>query len=187
MKVLVANLHLTKAQLNTWILKNWTTEGEPFSSGGADVTFIDNPQVPGLSLTKKVKPELPIVYRSHIKIHSDLVQQKSFLQDCVWQYLQKNIQLINFSSLAMSPHEKLALLGAATNRLDGLNKHLSPWDSHYCMGKFHSLCTKCELKWPIARFDPPKGIPNVIDFYSQFHKLLKDVDKTKEKMPLLLM
>ena len=81
------------------------------------------------------------------------------------------------------PVEKLALLGAATDwsvppiirdldsifseRLDGLNKDLDPWDSQYYMGEFRSLCAKekmNELNWPnrdylvqIARFDPAKG------------------------------
>lgn len=75
-------------------------------------------------------------------------------------------------------------------RLDGLNKHLSTWDSQYYMGEFRSLCVKekmTELKWPardyivqVARFDPSKGIPNVIDSYSRLRKLLKSAGKTSE-------
>lgn len=52
------------------------------------------------------------------------------------------------------------------------------------MGEFRSLCAKekmNELKWPvrdyiiqIARFDPAKGIPNVIDSYARFRRLLKE-------------
>jgi glycosyltransferase involved in cell wall biosynthesis len=82
------------------------------------------------------------------------------------------------------PVEKLALLGAATDWLDGLNKELDPWDSQYYMGEFRSLCAKekmNELKWPerdylvqVARFDPAKGIPNVIDSYAKLRKLLKE-------------
>jgi hypothetical protein len=50
------------------------------------------------------------------------------------------------------------------------------------MGEFRNLCTKekmNQLEWParqyvvqIARFDPSKGIPNVIDSYHKFRKLL---------------
>ena len=51
------------------------------------------------------------------------------------------------------------------------------------MGEFRTLCAKDkmnELNWPardyivqVARFDPAKGIPNVIDSYYRFRKLLK--------------
>lgn len=87
-------------------------------------TAIDDPQMPGLiPLIKKVRPELPIVYRSHIEIRSDLVQQKGSPQEGVWQYLWKNIKLADlFISHPVSkfvpstvPPEKLALLGAATD------------------------------------------------------------------------
>ena len=65
------------------------------------------------------------------------------------------------------------------------------------MGEFRSLCAKektSELGWPsrdyiiqIARFDPSKGIPNVIDSYSKFRDLLKTKGKLDEgKAPQLL-
>src|ERR1700722_3901992 len=51
-----------------------------------------------------------------------------------------------------------------------------------------------ELKWPmrdyivqIARFDPAKGIPDVIDSYCQFRKLLDQSGELNEdEMPQLL-
>jgi hypothetical protein len=56
--------------------------------------FIDDPQMPGLiPLIKKVRPDLPIVYRSHIEIRSDLVHKAGSPQEEVWKYLWKNIQL----------------------------------------------------------------------------------------------
>lgn len=65
------------------------------------------------------------------------------------------------------------------------------------MGEFRSLCVKekmHELKWPareyivqVARFDPSKGIPNVVDSYSRLRKLLKNAGKTSEaETPQLL-
>ena len=52
------------------------------------------------------------------------------------------------------------------------------------MGEFRQLCVKDkmnELGWPmrdyivqIARFDPSKGIPNLIDSYARFRKLLEE-------------
>jgi len=81
-------------------------------------------------------------------------------------------------------------------RLDGLNKELDPWDSQFYMGEFRSLCTKekmHELKWPvrdyivqIARFDPAKGIPNVVDSYVKFRRLLNE-DLDEDDQPQLLL
>ncbi|KAH7889261.1 glycosyltransferase family 4 protein [Phlebopus sp. FC_14] len=211
--VAAPDLRLTpdaKDQFDAWILKNglrWTAEGGPLAPGGVDVAFIDDPQMPGLiPLIKKVRPELPIVYRSHIEIRSDLVHQAGSPQKEVWQYLWKNIQIADlFISHPVNkfvpsdvPTKKLALLGAATDMLDGLNKHLSLWDSQYYMGEFRSLCAKekmHELKWPardyivqIARFDPSKGIPNVIDSYTRFRKLLTENSKflDEDEIPQLL-
>ena len=50
--------------------------------------------MPGLiPLIKKVRPELPIIYRSHIEIRSDLVHIAGSPQEEVWKYLWNNIQL----------------------------------------------------------------------------------------------
>jgi glycosyltransferase involved in cell wall biosynthesis len=212
--VAAPDLRLTqeaKDGFDAWILKNglrWTAEGGPLAPGGVDVAFIDDPQMPGLiPLIKKIRPDLPIVYRSHIEIRSDLVHVPGSPQEEVWNYLWNNIQLADlFISHPVSkfvpkdvPLEKLCLLGAATDWLDGLNKELDPWDSQYYMGEFRSLCAKekmNELKWPerdyiiqIARFDPAKGIPNVIDSYHKFRDLLKESspDLTEEEHPQLLL
>jgi len=149
---------------------------------------------------------LPIVYRSHIEIRSDLVHVPGSPQEEVWKYLWNNIQLADlFISHPVSkfvpkdvPLEKLALLGAATDWLDGLNKELDPWDSQYYMGEFRNLCAKekmNELNWPqrdyivqVARFDPAKGINSVIDSYYKFRKLLeeKSPDLSEDEHPQLL-
>jgi hypothetical protein len=162
--------------------------------------------MPGLiPLIKKTRPDLPIIYRSHIEIRSDLVHIKGSPQEGVWDYLWKNIQLADlFISHPVAkfvpddvPREKLALLGAATDFLDGLNKHLDEWDTQFYMGEFRALCLKekmNELAWPardyvvqIARFDPSKGIPNVIDSYAKFRVLLeKTGDYDTDEMPQLL-
>lgn len=83
------------------------------------------------------------------------------------------------------------------HRLDGLNKELDLWDTQYYMGEFRSLCVKekmSELAWPsreyviqIARFDPAKGIPSVIDSYAKFREQLRTKGKLDEdRAPQLL-
>ena len=64
------------------------------------------------------------------------------------------------------------------------------------MGEFRSLCVKekmTELGWPmrdyivqIARFDPSKGIPNVIDSYARFRKLLAEKQPDVEPPQMLI-
>ncbi|KAF7322862.1 Trehalose phosphorylase [Mycena chlorophos] len=199
-----------KDAFDEWILKNglrWTAEGGPLAPGGVDVAFIDDPQMPGLiPLIKKVRPELPIVYRSHIEIRSDLTSIKGSPQDEVWQYLWNNIKLadlfishpVNKFVPADVPIEKVALLGAATDWLDGLTKHLSPWDSAFYMGVFRDLCASQkmhQLQWPardyivqVARFDPAKGIPHVVDAYAKFRRMLrqKQPDLPESEHPQML-
>lgn len=130
--VAAPDLRLTqeaKDGFDAWILKNglrWTSEGGPLAPGGVDIAFIgkfaadpsensmltpgysDDPQMPGLiPLIKKIRPELPIVYRSHIEIRSDLVHIPGSPQEEVWKYLWNNIQLADLfisESLSLSPH-----------------------------------------------------------------------------------
>jgi alpha,alpha-trehalose phosphorylase (configuration-retaining) len=115
--VAAPTLRLTQEQkdgFDAWILKNglrWTAEGGPLAPGGVDVAFIgaclllsfsyrgyvifypDDPQMPGLiPLIRKVRPKVPIVYRSHIEIRSDLVHKEGSPQEEVWKYLWNNIQ-----------------------------------------------------------------------------------------------
>ncbi|KAM6500869.1 trehalose phosphorylase [Amanita muscaria] len=212
--VAAPDLRLTdeaKENFDAWILKNglrWTAEGGPLAPGGVDVAFIDDPQMPGLiPLIRKIRPELPIVYRSHIEIRSDLIQKPGSPQEEVWQYLWKNIQLADlFISHPVSkfipkvvPIERVTLLGAATDWLDGLNKDLDSWDSQYYMGVFRTQCSRekmYELSWPqrdyviqVARFDPSKGIPNVIDSYVKFRHLLSknSPELSEDEHPQLLL
>ena len=64
------------------------------------------------------------------------------------------------------------------------------------MGEFRNLCVKekmNELGWPlrdyivqIARFDPSKGIPNVIDSYARFRKLMAEKQPDIEPPQMLI-
>jgi alpha,alpha-trehalose phosphorylase (configuration-retaining) len=64
------------------------------------------------------------------------------------------------------------------------------------MGEFRALCAKersNELAWParqyiiqVARFDPSKGIPSVIESYFKFRKLLEGKVSDEEAPQLLI-
>ncbi|KAG5221170.1 Trehalose phosphorylase [Salix suchowensis] len=185
--VAAPDLRLTqeaKDAFDAWILKNglrWTAEG-------GSRAWPDDPQMPGLiPLIKKVRPEVPIVYRSHIEIRSDLVHVAGSPQEEVWKYLWNNIQLADYSSVRHSsysrvvayhfltghpvskfvpsdvPTEKLALLGAATDCSVAFVPKRRWLNS---TGPLATISSRCPI-------DPSKGIPNVVDSYYKFRNLLR--------------
>jgi len=179
-----------------WITENanryWFSEGGPLrppEEGGADIVIIDDPQMPGLiPLIKKVTPYRPVLYRSHIQIRSDLVAKPGTPQADIWDFLWSNIQyadmFISHPIPIFVPHnvprDKVVYLPATTDWLDGLNKKLNKWDSGYYGNIYNIACHSqrmTELNWParkyiiqVARFDPSKGIPTVIDSYAEFRR-----------------
>lgn len=65
----------------------------PRSEGGADVIFVDDPQMPSLiPLAKKADPDRMVLFRSHIQVRSDLVAQKGSAARGVWDYLWNDIK-----------------------------------------------------------------------------------------------
>jgi alpha,alpha-trehalose phosphorylase (configuration-retaining) len=147
--------------------------------------------MPGLiPMIKKITPNRPVLYRSHIQIRSDLTMKEGTPQSDIWQFLWSKIEHADmFISHPIPsfvpknvPKAKVSYMPAATDWLDGLNKDLSDWDLQYYGHLYNTQChdlRMTELKWPskkyiiqIARFDPAKGIPDVLESYAEFRKLL---------------
>ncbi|KAF9516183.1 glycosyltransferase family 4 protein [Hydnum rufescens UP504] len=189
------------AQLMTdWIEENakefWLCEGGPLAPGGVDIAIIDDPQMPGLiPLIRKARPDIPIIYRSHIEVRSDLIAKTGSPQAGVWDYLYERIRhadvfishpIRNFIPSTIPP-EIVGLLPAATDWLDGLNKDLPEWDSKYYIERFRSFCIDAHVgpfEYPkreyivqIARFDPAKGIDVAIDAYIKLRHKLEEEKK----------
>ncbi len=199
------NLRLTKDQqemLEEWVHSNadrfWTVKGGPLaarSDGGADVIVIDDPQMPNLILkAKELDPDRPVIFRSHIQVRSDLIDTEGSPTAEVWQWLWRSVKAADlfvshpvreFVPSTVDPR-KVGYLPATTDWLDGLNKDLSDWDLEYHIHEFNSECYRermTVLQYParsyivqIARFDPSKGIPDVLASYAELRrKYLKDV------------
>jgi hypothetical protein len=105
--------------------------------------------MPGLiPLIKKVTPNRPVLYRSHIQIRSDLVSQTGSPQAEVWEYLWSNIRHADMfishpiPSFVPSnvPKEKVAYLPATTDWLDGLNKDINQWNQSYYGSLYNEQC-----------------------------------------------
>ncbi|TVY25528.1 Trehalose phosphorylase [Lachnellula hyalina] len=194
-----------KEVLNSWIEDNanryWLSPGGPLrppAEGGADVVMIDDPQMPGLiPLIKNLTPDRPVLYRSHIQIRSDLVDTPGTPQADIWDFLFSKIKHADmFISHpipsfvpANVPRSKVCYLPATTDWLDGLNKDLNIWDQGYYGHMYNEQCHNLrmtQLKWPNTRFDPAKGIPDVIESYAEFRRLLLEENPIAEAPQLVI-
>lgn len=105
--------------------------------------------MPGLiPLIKKITPNRPVLYRSHIQIRSDLVAIEGSPQADIWSFLWGNIQhadmfishpIPKFVPLNV-PREKVVYLPATTDWLDGLNKPMNKWDTGYYGHIYNMQC-----------------------------------------------
>jgi glycosyltransferase involved in cell wall biosynthesis len=187
-------------QLYPWLAKHgpppppWIEKNGPLVppwEGGADVIIIDDPQLPFLiPFIKEQTPDRPVIFRSHIQIRSDLTDTPGTPQAEAWGLLWDAIKQADlFISHPVRafvpkdvPQEKLGYLPASTDWLDGLNKPMTDWTAS-CYGRvFNAKCRQqfmTTINYPdetyivqVARFDPSKGIRDVLRSYELFHRRL---------------
>ncbi|KAK7205783.1 trehalose synthase [Myxozyma melibiosi] len=197
-----------KEQFTKWIESNFERywSSGPLDSEkppGVDIAVMDDPQVVGL-IPKAKAAGIKVIYRSHIEVRSDLIKQKGSPQEGVWDYLwNSGIKdadvFISHPVKGFVPDavdiKKVGLMPAATDWLDGLNKELSRWDTFYYVGEFKKQCEEVKankLVFPmrpyicqIARFDPSKGIPDVLESYRLLREMMDD-DLPIRKIPQLV-
>jgi glycosyltransferase involved in cell wall biosynthesis len=208
------DLRLDQASINMldeWARQNadryWIAKGGPLASrsnGGADVIIVDDPQMPSLvKIAKEQDPTRPVLFRSHIQVRADLADQEGTPTAEVWNWVWNNVKecdaFISHPVREFIPKnvttEKVGYLPATTDWLDGLNKHLDVWDSQYYMHEFEMSCIDKganRLAYPnrhfitqIARFDPAKGIDDVLASYAVLRREYMK-DKPLEEIPQLV-
>ncbi|WVQ83736.1 hypothetical protein IAT38_005880 [Cryptococcus sp. DSM 104549] len=178
----------------------WTEQNyESFWSSGAidaSVIVIDDPQLTALiPIIKKKRPEAKIIFRSHIQIQSDLADDPSTVQHRTWNYLFNFIKDVDLFLahpvkffVPKNVHENLPVLYMApsTDPLDGLNKPYGRASVRYYRQYFNQLSKQqCGVKidWDrgyicqIARFDPSKGIDDLLEAYLLFRQKLENSDR----------
>jgi glycosyltransferase involved in cell wall biosynthesis len=174
---------------NCWMAENAQAFEDVFVQ--SDVIVIDDPQPSGLiPYIKDINPDAKIIYRSHIQIVGSLASQPGTTQHTTWQFLWQNIRLADiFVSHPMKmfipddvPAEKIFYMPATTDPLDGLNKPFSERQMSIYMTLFNNLLI-ADGQTPldahrryivqIARFDPSKGIPDLLDAYRQLRDMLE--------------
>lgn len=179
-----------KAVYDAWMHENAQALEGVFRQ--ADVVVIDDPQPAGLiPYIKEANPAAKIIYRSHIQIVGSLASQPGTPQHVTWSFLWDKIQHADFFVChpmkmfvpANVPEEKIFYVPATTDPLDGLNKPLTPEQIFTYMQLFNTLLvqagqTPLDEQRPyivqIARFDPSKGIPDLLDSYRQLRHMLEE-------------
>ncbi|HZR39336.1 MAG TPA: glycosyltransferase [Ktedonobacteraceae bacterium] len=182
-----------KALYEAWSKENAAALEDVFKQ--ADVIVIDDPQPAGMiPYIKQANPDAKIIYRSHIQVVASLASQPGTPQHTTWSFLWDKIRLADyFVSHPMKmfipdcvPAEKIFYMPATTDPLDGLNKPLTQAQMSTYMKLFNSLLQQ-EGQTPldetreyiiqIARFDPSKGIPDLLDAYRKLRIRLQEEGK----------
>jgi glycosyltransferase involved in cell wall biosynthesis len=151
-----------------------------------------------ISLVKHITPDRPVIFRSHIQIRSDLINEDGTPQADIWDFLWENIKQADlFISHPIPsfvpkniPETMVAYMPATTDWLDGLNKAINPWDQSYYMNLYNQECatsimtklTSGKYIIQISRFDPAKGIDDVLKSYAAFARLIETHDGEKPQL-----
>ncbi|KAJ5360800.1 hypothetical protein N7517_009991 [Penicillium concentricum] len=130
----------------------------------------------------------PVIFRSHISIHTDLISQPGSPQEEAWNRMWQQIKDADiFISHPVRtfvpqnvPRQTVGYMAPSTDWLDGLNKNMRDWDVAFYGRVFNGICRNSAMttiNYPedeyitqIARFDPSKGIPEVVESYVKFHE-----------------
>ncbi|KAG0641035.1 hypothetical protein HOY80DRAFT_1114690 [Tuber brumale] len=177
-----------QAILHTWMRTNaecyWLSPVDPLSPGGADVVIIDDPQMAAhIPLIQEARPEVGIVYCSHIEVRKDLA--------AIPGSPQEQHELVCFHHLV-----GISRAGAGGCGLGGLDKHFEESDLIFCHNNPHNSCDELEMNhllYPereyitqIAGSDHSKGIPDVIESYRKLCALIIEVTHDRVPPPSLL-
>ncbi|MBN1596310.1 glycosyltransferase [candidate division FCPU426 bacterium] len=167
-------------------LEDWTLaharKFEPHLRWG-NVFVIDDPQPAALiKHIKQINPQAKIIWRCHIQLDVNKINQEGTAANKAWRYLQEQIKdadLFLFHEKAFvpngfSPDSKILQMYPATVPLDGMNKPLTEWQREYYLRVFNELAVRQQqtpldtgrpLITQIARFDPSKGIEDALEAF----------------------
>ncbi|MCK5449975.1 glycosyltransferase [Candidatus Pacearchaeota archaeon] len=159
-----------------------------------NVFVIDDPQPSGLiKHIKKVNPDAKIIYRSHTQLDTSLINDKCKVQHDTWNFIHDNLKEIDL--FASHPIEnfvpknvnkdKVLFMPPTTDSFDGLNKNIDDNSTSYYFELFNEMLEKTGQKAlnpseeyfiQVARFDPAKGIFDLIKAYKSFFEKIKKIN-----------
>ncbi|KAI7903938.1 uncharacterized protein BX663DRAFT_432358 [Cokeromyces recurvatus] len=169
----------------------WLDDKGPIKN--SDVIVIDDPQLCGIiPHIRKYASNTKIIFRSHIEIRADLIKNEpegstANTWNFIWQFIRQADLFVAHPIKGFIPDVvpscNTVLLPAATDPLDGLNKPLTDWCITYYRSVFNRVCIDLgvnEVDWlrpyivQVARFDPSKGIPDVLESYRLLRLKMED-------------
>ncbi|KAL9655602.1 hypothetical protein ABK040_002266 [Willaertia magna] len=173
----------------------------------ANVIVIDDYQPSGLiPFIKQKNPNAKIIYRSHIHIDTSLMKEQDSPQLVTWDFIWnhnrvKDVDIFLSHPIKefvpdVVPKEKVTLMAASTDLLDGLNKPISEFHTRYYITVFNEILRRdgqepLDITRPYiiqtARFDPSKGIPDVLDSFRRLRKRWRKNGQDPEKAPQLVL
>ena len=167
-----------------------------------DIIVIDDPQPSGLvKHIKRINPLAKIIYRSHTQLDTQLIDAEDNVQHDTWNFVYDNLKDIDlFASHPIKnfvpknvDKEKVLFMPPTTDPFDGLNKKMDKNSSEYYFELFNEILEKTGQKpldpsreyfIQVARFDPAKGIFDLIEAYRLFFEKMEKI--TKDNIPSLV-
>ncbi|KAJ9119096.1 hypothetical protein QFC22_003587 [Naganishia vaughanmartiniae] len=200
-----------KKYFESWIETNYNKFWLPNDDEifGDRIIVIDDPQLTALiPLIKRKRPDCKIIFRSHIQIQAHLTDKPDTPQAHVWDYIfgfvEQTDLFIAHPVQAFVPRnvkESMPVLymPPSTDPLDGLNKPLGREAIHHLREAYNRISRQqCQVTvdWKrgyiiqVARFDPSKGIPDLLAAYLDFRQRLQSAaaskSKSDKKPPMLI-
>lgn len=193
-----------KQVYDEWIDSNRDVLSEDLRS--AKVIVIDDYQPSGLiPFIKRANSTAKIIFRSHIHVVSELVEAQDSPQRITWRFLWRDNKIKDCDIFVshpipdfvpnMVPKEKVVMMAASTYPIDGLNKHLTQNQLNYYLNLLNCVLIRDEQKpldisrpyiCQIARFDPSKGIQDVLQSYRYLRKICRKKNLPEHKVPQLI-
>ncbi|GAA5936386.1 hypothetical protein JCM10213_000304 [Rhodosporidiobolus nylandii] len=197
-----------KKLFEAWTKSNyqrfWSGEDSPFRR--LDIAVIDDPQL--MALIPRIRREWPrtkIIFRSHIQIRADLIdkgeEQICKTWDYLWGFISQADLFVShpveeFVPKVVKESMPVVYMPPSTDPLDGLNKPIKREFLHQYRHIFQNAVKSSsgsEVDWSrgvilqIARFDPSKGIPVLVEGYRLFRERVeKDGNELNHPPQLIL-
>lgn len=174
-------------KIDRWLVSNYTTHWKDVFRKATFVILDDHQVARLVPHIKKENPKTVVIYRSHIQILCERIAEQKSAAD-VWEYLWESLKdadyfvshPIDAAVPKEVPPEMVVFQPAGTDPLDGLNKNLPEKTAAYYQNVFNRICldngeTPVNFLGPyitqIARFDPSKGIPDLLQAYYALYKM----------------
>ena len=165
------------------------------------ILVADDPQVvPLIPRLKRDFPGSKVIFRSHIQIQSVLTDDATTEQAHVMDYLYGFIKHADvflahpvdfFIPKVVKDNMSVLYMPPSTDPLDGLNKPFGTQSSYQLRKVYNSISQQqCNvtIDWDrgyfvhVARFDPSKGLPDLLAAYLKFRQQVEEAGKSDQKV-----